>query len=431
MAFLPAVGRKQIDVGDAGNPRAFALSPYYVGKPYKTGWDIERAVRDGVERVVAVFQSVDAIASNQIRLPVRVRRDNRETGEVIDDHFLARWLNLWPNRFEDAAAFRYRLSAQLLLSKRGAFAEIIRSNDGTALGLYLLPPQYTSPVPHATRFVDHFLVEMPGGGVKYKLAPEDVIWWRGKPHPTDPYSSLTPLEAAGLSVDIDFYAKVYNRRFLQNDGRPGGVLMLKGDFDDETRKEVKSRFGAGVENAGRIIPLKADDMKYVDTAISPRDGQYSELRKLTKEDIREAFGVPESLVNASGRTFDNAFQEKLNFWEETMETHVVFCERPLDRLDGQDDTFVDFDTDGVSVIQDAKQKREAGIRENIKVGMMTPEEAREATGRDPSGDPSLDQFFAPVGWVPIGARLASESDGDGGNPPKAESATSRPSASAS
>lgn len=46
------------------------------GKPYRDSWDIDRAYREGMQRVVWVNRCIDAIAGNQSRLPVILRGDN-------------------------------------------------------------------------------------------------------------------------------------------------------------------------------------------------------------------------------------------------------------------------------------------------------------------------------------------------------------------
>jgi hypothetical protein len=40
-----------------------SLNPSMVGRGYRDGWDIERAYREGVQRVTWVFRCIDAIAT--------------------------------------------------------------------------------------------------------------------------------------------------------------------------------------------------------------------------------------------------------------------------------------------------------------------------------------------------------------------------------
>ena len=50
---------------NAGAPVAFNSAA--AGKPYKDSWDIERAYREGLQKVTWVFRCIDAIAGNQAR----------------------------------------------------------------------------------------------------------------------------------------------------------------------------------------------------------------------------------------------------------------------------------------------------------------------------------------------------------------------------
>ena len=76
---------------------------------------------------------------------------------------------------------------------------------------------------------------MPNGD-RTILKPSEVVWVR-RPHPLDPYLSMTPMESAGIAIEIENLAKLYNRNYLLNDGRPGGLLVLKGEIDDDDKDE--------------------------------------------------------------------------------------------------------------------------------------------------------------------------------------------------
>ena len=58
-------------------------NPGFVGKPYTDSWDIERVYREGMQKVTWVARCIDAIAGNQARLPIVLRKDNSPHGEVI------------------------------------------------------------------------------------------------------------------------------------------------------------------------------------------------------------------------------------------------------------------------------------------------------------------------------------------------------------
>lgn len=357
-----------------------AYWPGAAGKPYKDNWDIERATEEGFRKITWVFRAVTTIAGNQARLPIVLREENSPYGEVVTTNKkLLDVLNSRTNIGENSFIFRHRLSAQLLLSTRGVFIEVVRNRGGQVQSLNLLPPGITAPIPDPKTFVKSFEVEMPDGKKKY-LPPQDVIWIR-HPHPLDPYLSLTPLEAAGIAVEIENLARIYNRNFLMNDGRGGAMVILNGEINEDDRRELQSRHQGGPGKAGGFSVIAAEGgADYIDLGASPRDAAYVEMRGVTKEEILAAFGVPESVIgNASGRTFSNAAEEGRVFWMETMEPHLEMIARGLDDLDEK--YYVGFDTSKVPILILAEQERNAYHLREWEQGTITPNEYREKTGR--------------------------------------------------
>jgi len=59
------------------------LDPGRIGKPYHDMWDIERAYREGFQKITWVQRCVDAIAGNQARLPIILRKDNSRDGQIL------------------------------------------------------------------------------------------------------------------------------------------------------------------------------------------------------------------------------------------------------------------------------------------------------------------------------------------------------------
>lgn len=383
-----------------------AYNPGTAGKPYHDGWDIERAYKEGVARITWVYRAIDAIAGNQSKLPIIFRKDDANTGEIIKggrkNKDVYKVLNSIANVGESSFAFRYRVSFQLLISTRGVFIEVIKTNDGSIESVHLLPPQSTSPVPHPTKFVSHYEVEMPDGKIK-KLKPENVIWIR-RPHPLDPYRSITPLEAAGIAIEVEQLAKIYNRNFLINDGRPGGLIVLRGEIDPIDREELESRFRGNIRKTGMVSVISSDDgADFVDTGSSPRDMAYRDMRSITKEEILAAFGVPESIIgNASGRTFSNAAEEGKVFWNETMEPHLLLLARGLDALPQDEETYIDFDKEAVPILVLARQERERHSLNEFQGGLISANEYRDHTGRKTVVSELSDALLANPNLTPIG-----------------------------
>lgn len=379
-------------------------NPGFAGKAYSDSWDIERVYKEGMQKVTWVARCIDAIAGNQARLPVVLRKDNSPQGEIITgskakNSEILKILNTKSNIGENSFIFRYRLSSQLLMSTRGVFIEKIYGRDGGVIALNLLPPQSTAPIPDPRNFVAGYEVKMPNGSV-INMKPKDVIWIR-KPHPLDPYLSMTPLEAAGIAVEIENLAKVYNRNYLLNDGRPGGLLVLRGEIDDDDKEELKSRFRGNIARAGATTVISSDDgADFVDTSASPRDAAYIQMRQITKEEILASFGVPESVIgNAAGRTFSNAGEEIRVFWNETMLPHLEPIARALDELDDQH--YIDFDVRNVPVLILYEQERNRYLKDELGQGLISTNEYRIGTGRTEVESDLADSLLMNPNLTPI------------------------------
>lgn len=377
-----------------------STQPGNVGRGYKDGWDIERVYREGVKRVTWVFRCIDTIAGNVARLPVIGRDGNKPGGEINTDAEVLDLLNRRSNPGEDSFAFRYRLSAQLLTSTRGAFVEVLRGRGGKPIALHLLPPQYTAPIPDPKNYVSGFEVDIPGL-TKQILRPSDVLWFK-HPHPLDPYLSMTPMESCGVAIEIENLAKYYNRNFLLNDGRPGGLVVVRGEMDEDDKDELRSRFRGGIGRTGAVSVIASEEgVDFVDTSASPRDASYIQMRQITKEEILAAFGVPESVTgNAAGRTFSNASEELRVFWLETIPPHLEMLARGMDALD--DKLYFEFDTSEVPILIMAKQERVRYVMDEFQQGLATANEYREAAGRKTVESELADSMLANPNLTPIG-----------------------------
>lgn len=395
--FMPAsrnaaparANERKIVLGD--HYSALATEFYNVHRA--RSWPVERAVGEAYERIIWVYKAVEVIASAASRLPFHLKRGE----SIVQDHPLARVLNKKANPLETGSQFRKRLSQQILLSKRGAFVEITRSEGGELLRLDLLPPGRTVPVPgDGEELIKRYEVVRADGSIK-RIPTENVRWFRD-PHPLDPFCGVTPLEAAGLSIELDFFARLTNVAFLKNDSRPGGVLAVDGEMGDEEMNRVERRFAKGAPNAGSLAVVQGQ-VSYVDLAVRPRDMQHETTSSIAKKEILSAFGVPESVIgDASGRSWDNAEQEEHNFWSITMPPHLMLLLTGLDE-DSEDDLIGEFDTSGIAVLQRAAIARRAEAREEFEKGLISANEYRDLAGYQEVPTRQGRSIFLPGGRV--------------------------------
>ncbi|MGC5042485.1 phage portal protein [Streptomyces albidoflavus] len=407
-AAAPLEGKS---AGPIGNPY---VSMTYAGtttvwgtENRAAGWDLDRVIQEGYERSIWTFKSVEAISKHPGALTVEIGRggDERQFAETLTDHPLLHVLNVQANPLERATVFKKRLSAQVLLSKKGAFVEITRSRGGTITRLDLLPPNRVEPIPdpHGD-YVSHFEFTTYDGRVR-ELDPSRVIWLRD-PHPTDPFCGVTPLEAAGLSVELDVKARMYNITFIDNDARPSGIVGIDVDgLDQREIDRIQQRLAPGAQHAGETVVVGSGPggLNYVDTSTRPRDMNYETLAQTAKDEILSAFGVPESIVgNASERTYANADREEWNFWQHTELPHLALLASAFD-LDLDDGWSLRFNTSTVEALEFPRRQRREEARQEWNAGLITVDEYREIAGRQPFNVPHTRALWISPQKAPVPA----------------------------
>lgn len=402
----------------AGPAYAFAGTPYTP----MSDLELERVVREHWERDVWVWRACDARAKTAANLDVVVQDARGRKGKPIEGHPLAELLNGQANPYESGFEFRYRLQLLLDLSvSKGVPVEVSEGRGGLVERVDILNPMHTWPVPAERGFIEKWEMRLPDGTVydtlyPYRKGRGGVLWFK-RPHPTDPYQSTSWIRAAGLSIDLDYWARRYNLNFLFHDGRPGGVLAIKAPAGDgyggegvteEDASVLQGSIRGGPENAGRVVIIEADAAEFLDMAQTPRDAQYVEGRAMTQREILIAAGTPLSVIgDASGRTFDNADAEDLSFHRREMKPELRLQANKWDACTtgGLRDTreVVDYDWAAIGLFDREDMAHEAQLRDEVSRGMRTIDDYLEATGREPMNLPGTRVLWYDNGKAPIGS----------------------------
>lgn len=423
-ALGPAVDRVAAVAGyQFSDAETKAIFSSYASTYYQAGatsgtpdWSVERAVAQAYSRLIYVWKAIDTLSGDSSSLPV-VIRDGEKT---VDGHKIAKMLNDGKaNPIETGHQLRKRLSGQVLLSQPGAFCEVSRTNGGEPYRLDLLPPHRTRIVPddEGDQLIKCFEVTRPRGGY-YQLPIEDVLWFRN-PHILDPFTGSTPMGAMGMSIELDYFARLYNTSFMRNDGKPGGLLAVRGtstsgmpgvyeDVSEATLNRLEHAFGAGPVEAGKITAISGD-MSYQDFGNSPRDMQYGETAQVSKQEILMGWGTPETVMGwASGRTFDNAAAEGHTYWTITQKQHGTIITTGLQALLGEDtNETIELDTSSVEVLQLADAKKREEARAEFTAGLRSVYSYARLAGMDDIEDtPQTRALYIPTGKTPLPSREA-------------------------
>ncbi|MGW3025859.1 phage portal protein [Streptomyces sp. NPDC001221] len=208
-------------------------------------------------------------------------------------------LDLWnkPNQFYTQSVFVESGSQHKSLT--GETWWVIARNERVNIPLEMWPvrPDRMTPVPDPEQFLLGYMYTSPDGQ-HVALRREDVILNR-TPHPTDPYRGIGPVQAILTDLDAVRYSAEWNRNFFLNSAEPGGLIQVEQRLSDEEFNELRDRWNEqhkGVANAHRVAILEQG--QWIDRKFSQRDMQFAELRGISSDIIREAFGFPKPMLGS-------------------------------------------------------------------------------------------------------------------------------------
>lgn len=208
--------------------------------------------------------------------------------EVID-HMALKLLTK-PNPFMTTQLFMEITQQHIDLTGESFWAVV--SEYGIPYELWPLRPDRMTIVCDADNYLSGYIYTTPEGR-KIPMETEQIIHLK-MPSPVDIYRGASPVSAILPDLESTRLSSEWNRNFFKNSAVPGGVIQVEGRLSDDAFYEMMLRWKEqhkGVANAHRAAVLD-NGGKWIPTAMTMRDMQFAELRDVSSQVIREAFGFP-------------------------------------------------------------------------------------------------------------------------------------------
>ena len=325
-----------------------------------------------------VYACVRAIAQAAASVPAAVWRVglHGEKRKVETTHPLARLLRRPNPRY----SFTELMEATVVgLELTGnAYWALEAGPDGTVAEIWPMRPDRVKVVP-GRNLVEGYIYE--ANGKRVAFGADEVLHFRYF-SPADDFYGLSPLSAAVDSVTTDLYAIAYNQAFFKRGARPEGVITSQVQLSEEEMKRLRAQFEelySGVDKAHRVMILGAD-LQWQSLGVAPKDADFLQQRKLSREEICAVFGVPPAVVGIyQYANYANAQLQRKLFWSETVLPKLgriagVINEYLTPRF-GQD-LEVEFDASGVPALQAEAREQAEVAAILVNAGILTAEEAR-------------------------------------------------------
>ncbi len=296
---------------------------------------------------------------------------------------------------------------------------------GIPAQLWVLRPDRIEIVPDDHLGIKEFRYNV--GGSKPFTFPRDQIIHLKFPNPKHPFWGIGPIELSPRIYEMDIAAADYAFRFFENDATPGGTLETEKHLSDDSWNRLKEEWAEGyqgVKRAHRLSVLE-DGLKFKSNNMGPREAQFLETRKTTREGILSLFGVPPleaGIPEGSNRA--TAFVQKWLFQRNTIGPLLKRLEMKLTLIAELFGPQFEFKFD--ELIQEDNLEDADIAAKYFMLGSLKPNEVRTIYEGLPAieDNPAMEMTYLPLNMIAVGEDrpLAAFSVDDKPDPPRLEGA---------
>jgi HK97 family phage portal protein len=270
--------------------------------------------------------------------------------------------------------------------------------DGYITELFTIAPQYVDvqPQPNATPFSDNGLLQynVQAGTWSMNFTDKDCIHFRNfSPFQDEWYWGMSPIRAGLEVLSRSNQAQRAANKAFTNMGAYGMLsgatneTMLGDDVIKNLDKDYRRVFG-GSDNTKKVI-ITPKMVEWTNFGMSPVDLQIIENMKMDLRQFCNLYGVPTQLMNDDkASTFNNmstavkmlytdAVFPLLNDLKDMFNTRICPA---FSRIDGRK-YWVEYDIYKIPSFAEERKEMEKELRENVRAGILTPNEAREELNR--------------------------------------------------
>lgn len=240
--------------------------------------------------------------------PLRLEVLSKQDLRPIPNHKLSDILEL-PNPMMDSASFWGEWVVHMCLGGESGI-EIVLDRNGKLAEMWLREPSvlYIKPGKFGRRYmsVEAYKID-DGAGDPYILSPAELCHIKYY-NPLNAWRGIAPITAVRMSVVIDQLAQAWTRLFFKNQARPDYAVIapegLTKTEKEELIKQLVAEYGGG-ENVHKPIILEQGVTDIKTFSFPPKDIEWIEQRKLSRDEIGAIFGVPDEIMGYGRDTYEN------------------------------------------------------------------------------------------------------------------------------
>lgn len=306
-------------------------------RPHQTWWGaVNRHVRLTPELALtysqiyrsqpAVRTVVDFLARNISGLSLHTFERISDTDRrrlTASDHALAALLGR-PNPTTTPLRFWHSIVADKAIYDRAYAIKTRPGPDAPVGGLRRVSPRRVQPQDGDWLEVSKFRIT--GDNGKFRDFPREQLVLFDGYSPDTETDSQSPIETLRTILAEEYSAAVYRWQLWRNGARAAGYIerpVEAPEWGDTERKRFRAEWrttwagDVGAESGG--TPVLEDGMRWVKGAVSPKEAQYVESRKLTREEVATAYHIPPPMVGIlDNATYSNITEQHKQLYVDTL-----------------------------------------------------------------------------------------------------------------
>ena len=356
--------------------------------------------QNAYEQLEIVNRAVNMIVDDVADIPFTLGNQSPNTSNIVKNIRRSKvdlLINREPNPFQDINSFKRNLIIDLMID-----GNIFIYFDGAHL--YHLPANKVRIETDPDTFVAKYTYE---NSLDY--SPNEIIHIKENSFKSI-YRGVPRLKPAFRTMQLLSSMRNFQDNFFKNGAVPGLVLKSPNTLSEKIKERMLQAWVARYNpQSGGRRPLFLDGGLTVEnlTEINFKDLDFQEGIKSNERIILEAMGIPPILLDGGNNA--NIRPNHRLYYLETILPIVRKLGYALERYFG---FAVSEDVTGIPALQPELRDQAAYYATLVNTGIMSPNEAREALGKDP-----VDGFDTPR--VPANIAGSAANPEEGGRPQEA------------
>lgn len=195
-----------------------------------------------------------------------------------------------------------------------------------------LPPTSVTPIAGKFEYVVGYKYTV--DGEVFNVPRKHIIHFK-QFNPLSDIIGLSTLEAARIAADTDYSAKIYNKKYFDNDARPDVILQFEETLTEDQQKRILEKWQQNHSGPSRQFKtaVASGGLKIESFQISQRDMEFLEGRKFNRDEIMAIFRVPLAVAGFTGNeTYASAKAATYSFGARTVDPKMNRIDNTLNEF---------------------------------------------------------------------------------------------------